>query len=51
MASVEVSQLSKSDHDELVCSYAALMLHDDGIEINVSAHILKFSNSSISLTG
>ena len=36
MASVEASKLSKSDHDELVCSYAALMLHDDGVEITVS---------------
>ena len=33
MASVETSKLSKADHDELVCSYAALMLHDDGLEI------------------
>jgi len=30
MASVE---LSKADHDELCCSYAALMLHDDGCDI------------------
>ncbi len=36
MASVEVSKLSKADHDELCCSYAALMLHDDGLEISVS---------------
>merc|ERR1712127_675577 len=33
MASVEASQLSKAEHDELCCSYAALMLHDDGLEI------------------
>ena len=36
MASVESSKLSKADHDELCCSYAALMLHDDGLEITVS---------------
>ena len=36
MASVEAKSLSKNDHDELCCSYAALMLHDDGIEITVS---------------
>lgn len=36
MASVEATALSKSDHDELCCSYAALMLHDDGVEITVS---------------
>jgi hypothetical protein len=39
MASVEASKLSKADHDELCCSYAALMLHDDGLEITVSRHI------------
>jgi hypothetical protein len=36
MASVDVSQLSKQEHDELVCAYAALLLHDDGLEITVS---------------
>ena len=36
MASVEVSKLSKAEREELVCSYAALMLHDDGVEITVS---------------
>ena len=36
MASVEAKNLSKADHDELCCSYAALMLHDDGLEITVS---------------
>jgi hypothetical protein len=38
MASVEASKLSKSDHDELCCSYAALMYHDDGVEITVGLH-------------
>ena len=36
MPSVEASKLSKAEHDELCCSYAALMLHDEGLEINVS---------------
>ena len=36
MASKEASQLSAAEHDELCCSYAALMLHDDGLEITVS---------------
>ena len=44
MASVEVSKLSKADHDELCCSYAALMLHDDGLEISVSR--IKRANSA-----
>ena len=38
MANVEVKNLSKADHDELCCSYAALMLHDDNLEITVSTH-------------
>ena len=37
MASVDVSQLSKHEHDELCCAYASLLLHDDGLEITVSS--------------
>jgi len=33
MAQVPVDQLDKSTHAELACTYAALILHDDGIEI------------------
>eukprot|EP00408_Alexandrium_pacificum_P023856 CAMPEP_0171188676 /NCGR_PEP_ID=MMETSP0790-20130122/17956_1 /TAXON_ID=2925 /ORGANISM="Alexandrium catenella, Strain OF101" /LENGTH=126 /DNA_ID=CAMNT_0011653769 /DNA_START=71 /DNA_END=451 /DNA_ORIENTATION=+ len=33
MASAPVSQLSKDQIDELACTYAALILHDDGAEI------------------
>ena len=35
MASVDVASLSKQEKDELVLSYAALLLHDDGQEISV----------------
>merc|ERR1719296_396778 len=34
MAAVPASQLSKEQQDELLCTYAALILHDDGAEIN-----------------
>ena len=33
MAHVEVSALSKAQHDELACTYAALLLHDGELEI------------------
>ena len=36
MASVDVSQLTKTEHDELCCAYAALLLHDGELEISVS---------------
>ena len=35
MAAVEQSKIPKQEHDELCCVYAALALHDAGIEINV----------------
>ena len=28
-----IANMSKAEHDELCCSYSALMLHDDNIEI------------------
>merc|ERR1712107_673575 len=34
MSGVPASQLSKEQQDELLCTYAALILHDDGAEIN-----------------
>jgi hypothetical protein len=34
MAHVEVSALTKQQKDELVCTYAALMLHDGELEIS-----------------
>merc|ERR1719487_353114 len=33
MAAVPADQLSKEQQDELVCAYAAMILHDDGAEI------------------
>ncbi len=36
MASVDVASLGKQEKDELVCAYAALLLHDDGQEVTVS---------------
>ena len=36
MAAVPLDKLSKAEKDELCVSYAALMLHDDGLDINVS---------------
>jgi len=33
MASVEVSALTKTQKDELACTYAALLLHDGELEI------------------
>merc|ERR1712166_1151121 len=49
MASVEASKLSKDDHDELACSYAALMLHDDGCEITAErlAQVITASGNSV----
>lgn len=49
MASVEASKLSKDSHDELACSYAALMLHDDGCEITAErlAQVITASGNSV----
>ena len=41
MAQVDPSSLSKPEHDSLACGYAALLLHDDGLEITVPSHSLK----------
>merc|ERR1719150_63366 len=34
MASVDVSALSAVEKDQLVCTYAALLLHDSGLDID-----------------
>merc|ERR1712124_39818 len=49
MASVSPDQLTKEQKDELCVSYAALMLHDDGLEINAEklSKIVKASGNEI----
>merc|ERR1712151_855540 len=49
MASVEAKSLSQAEHDELCCSYAALMLHDDGVEITAEklAKVIKDSGNTV----
>merc|ERR1712167_408964 len=49
MASVEASKLSQAEHDELCCSYAALMLHDDGVEITAEklTKVIKDSGNTV----
>ena len=49
MAAVAVEKLSKAERDELCVSYAALMLHDDGLEINPEKlnKIIKASNNEV----
>ena len=38
MTAVDPSTISKEEHDELCCVYAALILHDAGIEITVTSY-------------
>merc|ERR1712100_700514 len=49
MASVEAGALSQAEHDELCCSYAALMLHDDGVEITAEKlnAVIKASKNTV----
>merc|ERR1711871_1586306 len=49
MASKEASALSQAEHDELCCSYAALMLHDDGLEITAEklSAVIKASGNEV----
>ena len=49
MASVDVSNLSKQEHDELCCAYAALLLHDGEIEITVSRQHSIYADHSLNL--
>lgn len=46
MASVTPDNLSKTERDELVVSYAALMLHDDKLEITVGPLLQPSSSTS-----
>ena len=45
MAAVASSQLDKATHDQLCCTYAALILHDDGQEVS-AAKINKLIDAS-----
>ena len=49
MASVDVASLSKQEHDELCCAYAALLLHDGEIEITGDklAKVIKASGNEV----
>mmetsp|Transcript_2062 Transcript_2062/g.4241 ORF Transcript_2062/g.4241 Transcript_2062/m.4241 type:complete len:124 (-) Transcript_2062:50-421(-) len=49
MSSVPTSQLSKEQMDELLCTYAALILHDDGATIDATnmANLIKASGCSV----
>ncbi len=49
MASVDVASLSKAEHDELCCAYAALLLHDGEIEITGDklAKVIKASGNDV----
>ena len=38
MAQVAVNQLKPEEKDRLVCTYAALLLHDGELDITVSIH-------------
>lgn len=46
---MEVKNLNKAEHDELCCTYAALMLHDDGLEITGEklAKVIKTSGNEV----
>mmetsp|Transcript_75788 Transcript_75788/g.153758 ORF Transcript_75788/g.153758 Transcript_75788/m.153758 type:complete len:123 (+) Transcript_75788:64-432(+) len=49
MAGVPVSELSKEQQDELCCTYAALILHDDGAEITAEnlTNLIKASGCAV----
>merc|ERR1719476_778289 len=49
MSSCPVADLSKEQQDELLCTYAALILHDDGAEITPQAmtNLIKAAGCSV----
>mmetsp|Transcript_27384 Transcript_27384/g.72727 ORF Transcript_27384/g.72727 Transcript_27384/m.72727 type:complete len:127 (+) Transcript_27384:76-456(+) len=49
MANVPTSALSKEQQDELLCTYSALILHDDGAEITPQAmtNLIKAAGCSV----
>merc|ERR1719168_308476 len=51
MASVPASQLSKEQQDELLCTYASLILHDDGAEVTADGMLSLIKASGCSVEG
>merc|ERR1712166_1017348 len=49
MAHVDAANLSKTERDELCCTYAALLLHDGGLEITGDkiAKVIKASGNAV----
>ena len=49
MAHVDVASLSKTEKDELACTYAALLLHDGGLEITGEkiSKVIKASGNAV----
>merc|ERR1719512_478764 len=49
MAGIPADQLSKEQQDELLCTYAALVLHDDGAEISAQSmsNLIKAAGCSV----
>jgi len=49
MANVSAAQLSKEQKDELLCTYAALILHDDGAEVTPQAmtNLIKATGATV----
>ena len=49
MAHVDVASLSKTERDELCCTYAALLLHDGELEITADklSKVIKASGNSV----
>ena len=41
--------MNKTEHDELCCTYAALLLHDDGLEVSAEKlnHVIKASGNEV----
>ena len=49
MSSVAVDQIPKLEKDQLVCTYAALLLHDDGQEVTAEklSKVIKASGNEV----
>merc|ERR1719456_1856517 len=49
MSSVPASQLTPAERDELLCSYAAMVLYDDGLDVNATNmnNLIKASGNTV----